>query len=298
MKQSKFHVEEDEDNTGKTPKLKIPKARLHSPIHQMMFRTDWNDIHLICFAPWALNIIQTKLHLKDLSKEVVPLLIESQFKGIKACIGIRDSSKGYDISADADKEGTKKIKVLGKVIKDISFKQHFKDKSSGSLNEKKLHALAMDSIDYPFTVLAQTLSHDSSKLTLRSCNLQSYSYACREIVSQAIKAGETASINIIESTVDTKFNSIVLTSLNSDKVQIKSSTIGKNVLVGNRCRLNNVVVMDDVIIGQNCILQNSVLSKGCRLGDNCNLNDCQVGPQLSLPQGTKGKGESYTKDDI
>lgn len=294
-------MEDDEDNTGKTPKLNIPKARLHSPINQMLIRTDWNDIHLFCFAPWVLKLIATKIHLKDLASEIVPLLVESQFKGIKACLGIQNQNSLY---SDNEKGDTHKLQVLGQILNDSAFHNYSKDycDASGSIDKNKVQKLAMiGSLDFPFTVLAQTLTHQSSKLTLRTCNLPSYSYACREVVSHAIKNGSTVSKDVCipgDAVVDAKSNSIMLTSSLGEKVQIKSSTIGKNVTVGNRCRLNNVVVMDDVTIGDNCILQNSVLSKGCKLGDNCNLNDCQLGPMCSLDQGTKAKGESYVRGDL
>lgn len=231
-----------------------------------------------------MKVIGTKLNLKDLSKEVVPLLVESQFKGVKACLGIQSDSTQGDQKSDDDKDETRRPQVLEQIENDLNLQN-------------------MDSQDYPFTVLAHMSSHKSSKLILRACNVPSYSYACREVVSQAIKTGNGTSTKLQlsipkDASVDTKFNSIVLTSSLGEKVQIKSSTIGKNVTVGTRCRLNNVVVMDDVTIGENCILQNSVLSKGCTLGDNCNLNDCQLGPNCALPQSTRGKSESYVKDDV
>jgi len=262
----------------------------------MLIRTDWNDIHLICLSPWAIKVIQTKLHLKDLSKEVVPLFVESQFKGVKSCIGIQID----DINADDDKEETSKFEILGHVLNDSSFQQQ-SQQNEKSIRNEDLRKLTTDSKDYPFIVLAQTLTHQSSKLVLRSCNLQSYSYACREVVTHAIKSETTALLNLRNedsNSFDVKSNSIVLTASLGEKVQIKSSTIGKNVQVGNRCRLNNVVVMDDVIIGENCILQNSVLSKGCQIGDNCSLNDCTLGPLCSVSKGTKAKGESFQKGDL
>lgn len=303
IKQSKFIVEEDEDNIGKPPKLNIPKARLHSPVNQILIRTDWNDIHLFCFAPWVVKLIGTKINLKDLSKEVVPLLVESQFKGVKACLGLQNGSVQREQKSEDDKDETHTLQVLGQILTDVPFHQYFANSNISPQGENELNLQNMDSLDYPFTVLAHTLSHKSSKLILRTYNVPSYSYACREVVSQAIKTGSGTPTKLKlsipkDASIDTKFNSIVLTSSLGEKVQIKSSTIGENVTVGTRCRLNNVVVMDDVTIGENCILQNSVLSKGCTLGDNCNLNDCQLGPKCLLPPSTRGKSESYVKDDI
>ena len=196
-----------------------------------------------------------------------------------------------------------KIQILGQILSNVPFQKTKGDEigicTQGDNNNDEMMSFVGQE-DYPFTILAHTLSHESSKFTLRACNVSSYVYACREVVSQAIKNESTQCFPHDDiATVDAKFNSIILKDASlGEKVQIKSSTIGRNVSVGSRCRLNNVVVMDNVTIGNNCVLQNSVLSKGCTLGDNCNLNDCQLGPDCSLPQGTKGKSDSYVKDDM
>jgi hypothetical protein len=304
LKQSKFIVEDDEDNTGNTPKLHIPKFRLHPPMNQILIRTDWNDVHLFCFAPWVLKLIGTKVHLKDLSKEVVPLLVESQFKGVKACLGItvndittvKENKNNPENEQQKDVVLDKKMEVLGQILTENSFnQQHSKDGYGGGDDEFN-NASMLESGDYPFTVLAHTLSHQSSKLILRACNVPSYVYACREVVTQAIKMKSPTTLPLFPkgASVDKKFNSITLQNSSlGDKVQIKSSTIGKNVTVGNRCRLNNVIVMDDVTIGNNCMIQNSILSKGCKVADNCSLNDCQLGPNCSLSVVTKAKNQRY-----
>lgn len=301
LKQYKFNVEEDDDLIGKTPKLSIPKARLHPPMNQISIRSDWNDVHLYCFAPWVLKIIDTKIHLKDLSKDILPLLVESQFKGLKACLGIKDSHVKSDEDEDEDEGTNKEVQVLGQIVKDSPFAGRSVATGS-SLGDDDLNILRLDPKDYPFTVLAHSLSHQTSRLILRTCNVASYVYACKEVVSHAIQIGSSLnkSLSFLEgASIDVKSNSIVLqnTSL-GEKVQIKSSTIGKNVNIGNRCRMNNVVVMDDVSIGENCVLQNFVVSKGCIIDDNCNLKDNQMEPKSSLKRGTKATKEGFVERDM
>lgn len=263
-----------------------------------------------------MKIIMNKVHLKDLAKEVLPLLIESQFKGVKACLGIEkqnlnsgdDEEEKKDTNADDER-----VQVLTQLLAAAPFAKNPDTVPLGNgtivgsedyMNSSNKFDEDDDTKDYPFTVLANTLSHTSSKLTLRASNVSSYSYACREVLSHAVKAKSAAASTTIklslpsDASFDTKSGSVILQNCTlGEKVQIKSSTIGKNVTVGKRCRLNNVVVMDDVKIGENCILQNSVISKGCTIEDNCNLNDCQLGPNFILPHGTKGKGESYVEED-
>mmetsp|Transcript_4021 Transcript_4021/g.5835 ORF Transcript_4021/g.5835 Transcript_4021/m.5835 type:complete len:579 (-) Transcript_4021:751-2487(-) len=299
LKQYKFNVEEDEDFVGKTPKLTIPKARLHPPMNQLSIRSDWNDVHLYCFAPWVLKIIGTKIHLKDLSKEILPLFIESQFRGLKACLGI----KGDHEKADKDEDGTgdEESQVLGQILKGSPFARG-STASSSSHGDDELTLPRLEPRDYPFTVLAHTVAHQTSRLIVRACNVASYVYACKEVVSKAIQIGSSSdkSLSCLEgASIDTKSNSIVLKNATlGEKVQIKSSTIGKNVTVGNRCRLNNVIVMDDVKIGENCVLQNFVVSRGCTIGDNCNLKDSQMEPKSTLKKGTKATKEGIVERDI
>ncbi len=247
LKQYKFHVEEDVESIGETPKLNIPKARLHPPMKQISIRSDWNDVHLYCFAPWALKIIGTKIHMKDLSKEILPLLVESQFKGVKACLGIK-GDQVTNSNEDKDDSVNKKLQVLGQILKDSPFADSSMVATVSSHGDDDLNALKQESRDYPFTVLAHTLAHQTSKLILRSCNVASYVYACKEVVSHAIHSGTSSnqSQSFLEgASIDQKSNSLVLqnTSL-GENIVIKSSTIGKNVTIGNGCRVNNVVVMD------------------------------------------------------
>ncbi len=299
LKQAKFDVEEDEDYTGKTPKLKLPKARLHAPIHQVSIGKDWNDVHLYCLSPWVIKMISKMVHLKDLAKEVLPLLIGCQFKGIKTCLGIttNDENEGDEEKKDSDADDVKE-QLLTQLLTDSPFSRMTTLGRDSDMDTNDDYTK-----DYPFTVLANLMAHSSSKLTLRAYDVAAYAYACREVLTHAVKLNDVNDFNAlslpIDASLDTKFNSITLEKCSfGEKVQIKSSTIGKNVSMGNRCRLNNVVVMDDVIIGENCILQNSVISKGCTIEDNCNLNDCQLGPGCHVPYQTKLKGESFVKDDM
>ena len=261
-------------------------------------------MHLYCLSPWVMKIIMNKVHLKDVAKEVLPLLIECQFKGVKACLGIDKQclSNGDD---EEDTNADERVQILAQLLADAPFAKNPDTIPLGNssivggedyMNSSNKFDEDDDTKDYPYTVLAHTLSRTSSKLTLRACNVSSYSYACREVVSHAstsIKLSLSSDVSF-----DTKSGSVILQNCTlGEKVQIKSSTLGKNVAVGKRCRLNNVVVMDDVKIGENCIIQNSVVSKGCIIEDNCNLNDCQLRPNFILPHGTKGKGVSYVEED-
>ena len=150
----------------------------------------------------------------------------------------------------------------------------------------------------PFAVSAQVLDRSTSRLSLRCATIPAYLYGCREVVAEATKAGaDVHKVVFPDGTqVNSKFQSIILPESSiSEKVTLKSSTVGKGAKLGGRCRLNNVVIMDGASIGDNCILQNSVLGAGCVIGENCNLNDCQVAPGAEVPSLTKEKGESFLR---
>jgi translation initiation factor eIF-2B subunit gamma len=312
FKQLKYNVEEDIHNTGATPKLHIPKARLHTPMNQIMIKSSWSDLHVFCFSPWALNLLLVKDHMKELGKDFVPFLVSRQFRGLKASFG---KSMKNEIMAKAREktldallvETMDELNLGGSAIK--------RKRGSMLLNaDDHVRGGADDSAceeDCSFMVSAHVLSRECSKLSLRACTIPSYMYACREVVARAIASSAVVHGKLSQLTknkkcdvgilyvpegsiVDDKFNCVVLPDTTiGEKVQIKSCTIGRGVSIGNRCRLNNVVVHDNVVIGENSILQNSTLSEGCVIGMNCNLNECQVGLRAEVPVGTKTKGEGF-----
>lgn len=301
LKQSKYNVEMDEHNTGSTPKLNIPKARLHSPMDQIMLKTVWNDMHLFCFSPWALKLLTAKEHLKEIGKEFVPFLVDWQFRGVLAAFGVKENSESLheDVTEAI-------IKGMG----DLNVSKDIGTGSNHGLDDGYYDLMdAVGGKDRPFLVSAHILSRDESKLVVRACTIPAYLYISRELVSNAITTSKyqedekdsnkkdrdnTKLFVPVGTTINTKFNTISLPySSIGDKVQAKSCTIGRGVKIGGQSRLNNVVIHDNVTIGENCVLQNSVLSSGCIVGSNSNLNDCQVRCNANLPSGTKLKGEGY-----
>lgn len=291
----------DEDNTGSTPKLHIPKARLHSPMNQIMIKTVWSDLHVFCFSPWTLKLLAVKEHMKEIGKEFVPFLIDWQCRGVLSAFGVQDHSEEVDEDV---------MEAISEAMGDLRVNKDIGNASNHGIDDG-FNDL-MDSIggeDRPFIVSAHILSRDESKLMVRACTIPAYLYACREIVSHAINTtkyqeddrGPQQKLLPLHhllfpkgTSVSTKFNTVTFPdSYIGDKVQAKSCTIGRGVKIGGQSRLNNVVIHDNVTIGENCVLQNSVLSAGCIIGSNSNLNDCQIRCNANLQNGTKLKGEGY-----
>lgn len=119
LKRSKLEVEEDE-GTGSTPKLSIPKRQLHSAgggvnRHNGMntsgissriagglalsstasvdysptlsIRTDLLDVHLYVISNWVFQLIHARPSMQSFQSEVLPLLISRQCRGVEAAFG-------------------------------------------------------------------------------------------------------------------------------------------------------------------------------------------------------------------
>lgn len=299
MKQSKVVVEEDE-GTGSTPKLVLPKGRFRHPggPTTTTIRTDLHDLHVYALSPWVVRLLSVRPGLSSLQKEVLPLLVSRQFRGVAAAFG----SASLDGSSEARE-----------ALDDVLSSRPFASGGAPQEGRESITAAADDSDQQdgtgdgqrrsppaspPFAVSAQVLDRSTSRLSLRCATIPAYLYGCREVVAEATKAGVDVHKAVFPggTQVNSKFQSIILPESSiSEKVTLKSSTVGKGAKLGGRCRLNNVVIMDGASVGDNCILQNSVLGAGCVIGENCNLNDCQVAPGAEVPSLTKEKGESFLR---
>mmetsp|Transcript_34694 Transcript_34694/g.70156 ORF Transcript_34694/g.70156 Transcript_34694/m.70156 type:complete len:257 (+) Transcript_34694:1353-2123(+) len=256
----------------------------------MSIRTDLHDLHVYALSPWVVKLLSVRSELSSLQKEVVPLLISRQFRGVAAAFG-----------STASNESSEGREVLDGVLASSPFTLDGSQQGREAItedSEQRDGGRQGPPASPPFAVSAQVLDRISSRLTLRCSTIPAYLYGCREIVANAAVAGTEVQKTIFpEGTqVNSKFQSILLPSSTvGEKVTLKSSTVGKGTKLGSRCRLNNVVIMDGASVGDNCILQNSVVGAGCVIGENCNLNDCQVAPGAEVPSLTKEKGESFMR---
>lgn len=263
-KKSKIDVERNEDMTGSTAKLELPKARLRHG--KVVVKTSWADVHVYSLPPWTREMVSSRHGLASIQEDMLQLLISRQFRGKKSTLGkdLQAVTEGGDDDDEEEEEGEGRDKA------------------------KKFPMAEWD--EEPFHVGAVVVP---STKVLRANTIASFHYACREAVAN----GESLTMPP-RSKWNGKFQTLVGhdTTLGA-KINMKSSVIGKGCQLGAKCRLNNVVIMDNVIIGENCSLQNTLIGSGAILGNNCSLNDCQVGPGMELPPGTKEKGESFVFGD-
>ena len=292
IKKLKIDVEADEDMTGSTFKLDVPKSLLRRG--QLVVRTEWSDLHVYAFAPWVRKLIASRTrNISSIQEDLLPLLVSRQFQGQKKTFGKEGMARLLDNEQQPinDKDDT---------ISD--------DRSSSNSSSSPSPAIA----DTPYSVVAVPLP---SKTALRVNTISAFLFANKE----AIAKGSTVLPLPGGSKWNGKFQTLVLANDRSQdmdttadsqpaaapvqpsmgkKVQMKSSFVGKNCVIGDKCRLNNAIVLDDTTIGEQCSLQNVIIGYGATVGANSSLNDCQVGAGTKVPTQTKEKGEVFTVSDM
>merc|ERR1719223_709318 len=242
-KESKYDVEQDEEllETGSTPKIEIPKARLHPPINSVMIASHWSDVFCYCLSPWVVQLLQERVDLVSLNQDLLPLLIAKQFRGVEECFYKRNTmGDGDNIGIEEHTQS-----VVKSVLNSVPFVNYL-NTDAGNNSSRRLSAgvdddgkATVSTKNVPFIVGAHVLNRSQSRLTLRAFTIPAYLYANREVAAQA--ASSTSSLrtdlNLPEnSQVNTKFNSITLPNCHlGAKAHAQSSIIGRNVRIGERC---------------------------------------------------------------
>ena len=309
LKKSKLDVEADEDMTGSTAKLVVPKSRLRGRgcAEQLVIRTEWSDVHVYSLAPWVRQLFMARTkNLSSIQEDLIPLLISRQYRGKRATFGqsvlaslaTTGSGDDGDISNPEHPEVTVSA---GSENASPNNNGGSADASTSSTNEdnngnfnKLLSKATTD--NEPYLVLSVVLP---AKTTLRANTVPAYLLACKEAIANC---GTDASSQLrlpVGAKRNGKFQTLTCEGSElGSKINMKSSIVGKSCKLGAKCRLNNVVIMDGVTIGEQCSLQNTIIGFGATLGNNCSLNECQVGPGMEIPSGTKEKGEPFVAGDV
>mmetsp|Transcript_25512 Transcript_25512/g.59780 ORF Transcript_25512/g.59780 Transcript_25512/m.59780 type:complete len:561 (-) Transcript_25512:410-2092(-) len=274
LKKSQLDVEADEDMTGSTAKLVVPKSRLRGRgggggPERIVIRTEWSDVHVYSFAPWIRRLIVARKSRKfsSLQEDLLPLLVSRQYRGKRATFG-RSAMTALESRSDAENDADDDDPAA----------------AGGSSEE-------LD--DEPYVVAAVVLP---AKTALRANTVPAYLFACKEAVANTRSAeGGGVGLRIPEGAKrNGKFQTLVGAGCaQGAKVTMKSSTVGRNCTIGDKCRLHGAVVMDGAVLGEQCSLQNTLVGAGAVVGNNCSLSDCQVGPGVSIPPFTKEKGEPF-----
>ena len=323
-KQSKFDVEEDKEQIGTTPKIKIPKFRccyggthtattstppnMSRTAHATTttttrISTEWNDVHCYCISSWVRqelyhsSKLKSVLRYQSLQYDLMPLLISRQYRGIRATFQTRSGSASN----------------LPNTTKSSSHNNNHQPPSTTTTT-----TTTCTNKDDEYMVLAH-LSHSRTMASttpsiFRSNTIASYLFANRimthEISARNVTSLQQPSLSSVTTPndslwqlpagaiVQSKSHTILLPeSTIGDKVTFKSCVIGRHCSIGHNCRLNNVVLHDYVTIGDNTTLQSTIVSAHVTIGNNCSFNDCQILRHLNIPPNTKKKGEAITSMD-
>jgi translation initiation factor eIF-2B subunit gamma len=287
-KLGKLQAEQDQDFTGQTPKLQLPKARLRASGGIVKIRKDWNDLHAYVLSPWVVRLVQAKTRIVSLQTDLLPLLIRRQFLGKVETFG-------------SQVESHRIIEALGGSLTNSGGDDEETDASSTLQQHHAAPLSPHQEASLTTTVLRpnQTyavLAHVSTG-AMRSHSLPAYLYASKDLLHKLVQATAVTQAEPClslppQSSTNPKFVSLTLADAQiGDKPTFKSSIVGRRCKLGHKCRLNNVLLMDDVQVGNNAVLQNTIVGPGAVIGDNCSLNDCQVAAGKQVPSGTKEKGE-------
>ena len=284
LKKSKLDIEDDEDMTGSTAKLVIPKSRLRGENggEQLVIRTEWSDVHVYSLAPWVRQLIVARTkNFSSIQEDLIPLLISRQFRGKRATFGKSALASLANLNQSGDS---------------VDSSSSSTPDNEDSKNDDASNKLADTMDDEPYSVSAVVLP---AKTMLRANTVPAYLFACKEAVTNSGSDKNSELRLPKDSKRNGKFQTLTLDgSKLGSKISMKSSTVGRSCTLGDKCRLNNVVILDNVTIGEQCSLQNTIIGFGAKLGNNCSLNDCQVGPGVEIPPGTKEKGEPFVAGDI
>ncbi|GMI44129.1 hypothetical protein TrCOL_g3432 [Triparma columacea] len=262
LKKQKAAVEETEDqDTGETPKLIIPKSLIRASstcLTSFNLRTDLLDLHCYMIAPriWSnLLFCQSFENKHSMQDQIIPLIIDKQL---------------------------------------LHYPALFKMPPAEFLEAFTSPSTTPPTPPSPICLVNAHILPRNSTLSMRVCTVANYLLACRESVSHSIRppklhpASLPSTFGRLEGTVHAKDNSLLGEGTTKGSGgAVKNSTIGANVSIGSKCKINNCVVMDDVVIKDGCTLQNSIICKKVTVEQNCNLNNCQVASAVVVAQKSK-----------
>lgn len=233
LKQSKRAVEADEDMTGSTAKLQVPKARLRPG--KFVVRTSWNDVHVYSLAPWIRELLMVRKGLSSLQEDLLPLLVSRQFRGKKATFG-----------------------------KSLDGKEAKEEKENAS------NSIPMD--DTPYSVSAMVLP-SKTVMRANTISAFHYvcreTVANGSTLTMPIESkwnGKFQTLVLRDSTIGAKINmksSVVGKNCQlGAKCRLNNVIIMDNVSIGENCSLQNTLIGMGAKLGNNCSLNDCQVGPG------------------------------------
>lgn len=233
LKESKLNVEADEDMTGSTAKLDLPKSRVHKG--KLVIRTEWSDAHIYSLAPWVRELIVERKSISSIQSDLLPLLVSRQFRGKRATFG----SSLPDENDENRKQNPE------------SFSEEAYSVSALVLGSKTV--MRMNSIQAYIYACKETVANGSE------LPMPADSKWNGKFLSLVLKESTLgAKVNMKSSTVGTKCQL-------GNKCRLNNVIIMDNVVIGENCSLQNTIIGSGVVLGNNCSLND------CQVGPGMNL---------------------------
>jgi translation initiation factor eIF-2B subunit gamma len=236
LKQSKLDVEADEDMTGSTAKLEVPKARLRHG--RLVVRTEWSDVHVYSLAPWVRQLVTARESLSSIQGDLLPLLVSRQFRGKKATFG-----------------------------------KYLQEEEQDDEKESPTQKTAVD--DEPYSVLALVLSNKTALRAntipsyLYACKEVVANGASLTMPPGSRWNGKFQSLVLEGSTLGAKVTMksgiIGLSCQLGSKCRLNNVVIMDNVIIGDNCSLQNTLIGAGAKLGNNCSLNDCQVGPGKEL---------------------------------
>lgn len=234
MKQSKIDVEADEDMTGSTAKLQVPKARLRQG--KLIIKTSLYDVHVYSLAPWIRHLLVSRKGLASIQEDLLPLLISRQFSGKKAT---------FTKSAQEKDGGDGENYIMEKFNRDKE----------------------------PYSVSAVVLSSSTAVVRANTISAFLYAcretVANGATLSMPIDSkwnGKFQTVVLKDSTMGAKINmksSVVGKNCHlGAKCRLNNVIIMADVSIGDNCSLQNTVIGPGAKLGNNCSLNDCQVGPG------------------------------------
>ena len=232
-KQSKLDVEADEDMTGSSAKLKLPKPRLRHG--RLVIRTEWNDVHVYSLAPWVRQLVTARKSVSSIQDDLLPLLVSRQFKGKRATFGRSLQEEG-----ERDK------------------------------GESEVQKISVD--DEPYSVLAMVLPNktilraNTIPSYLYACKAVVVNGANLAMPPGSKWNGKFNTLTLKGSSLGAKVNMKSSTVGKScklgSKCRLNNVVVMDDVTIGENCSLQNTLIGPGAKLGNNCSLNDCQVGPG------------------------------------
>uniref|UniRef100_T1JJZ0 Translation initiation factor eIF2B subunit gamma n=1 Tax=Strigamia maritima TaxID=126957 RepID=T1JJZ0_STRMM len=215
-----------------------------------------------------LLIVVFFLNFSSIKGELVPSLIEEQFKSL--------NSSGNHLSAN---------------------KFNFQTISSDAF-----HALSSDEI---LQTLTEDYGTHSNRLTCFGCvmdapfciranTLSSYFEANKKVMQSATPMQSTRIDATVQKAQNSRIDNVSFIGAQTsigDKSRLNRSVVGQNCQIGPNCQVSNCVIMNNVIIGNGCNLEGCIVADEVNIGVKCNLKDCLITARVVVESSVKSTRE-------